>query len=158
MPLTPKQRRFTEEYCVDFNATQAAIRAGYSKRTAYSQGQRLLKHVEIKEAIDKRMDELAMSASEALMRLTQWGRGTVDPFLRADEDGNVYINLGSEGAKENYHLIRKIKQTKATTRFGEDGEREEVRTEFELYDAKDAVKEIAKIRDLYGDNKRKDRS
>jgi phage terminase small subunit len=49
--MTPKQTRFVEEYLVDLNATQAAIRAGYSERTAYSQGQRLLKNVEITDAI-----------------------------------------------------------------------------------------------------------
>ncbi len=38
--LTPKQARFVEEYLIDLNATQAAIRAGYSKKTAKQQGQR----------------------------------------------------------------------------------------------------------------------
>lgn len=51
--LTPKQQRFVEEYLVDLNATQAAIRAGYKERTAYSQGQRLLKNVEIQNAIQQ---------------------------------------------------------------------------------------------------------
>ena len=49
--MTAKQDRFVEEYLCDLNATQAAIRAGYSKKTAYSQGQRLLKKVEMAEAI-----------------------------------------------------------------------------------------------------------
>ncbi len=51
--LTPKQARFVEEYLLDLNATAAAKRAGYSERTAYAQGQRLLKHVEIAAAIQK---------------------------------------------------------------------------------------------------------
>lgn len=45
--LTPKQRLFVREYVKDFNATQAAIRAGYSKKTAASQGERLLRNVDI---------------------------------------------------------------------------------------------------------------
>ncbi len=53
MSLTPKQARFVEEYLIDLNATAAAKRAGYSERTAYAQGQRLLKHVEIAAAIQK---------------------------------------------------------------------------------------------------------
>ena len=53
MALTAKQERFVEEYLVDLNATQAAIRAGYSKKTAYSMGQRLLKNVEVSKAIAK---------------------------------------------------------------------------------------------------------
>lgn len=51
MKLTEKQKRFCEEYIADLNATKAARRAGYSERTAYSQGQRLLKKVEIQSYI-----------------------------------------------------------------------------------------------------------
>lgn len=51
MKLTEKQKRFCEEYIADLNATKAARRAGYSERTAYSQGQRLLKKVEIQKYI-----------------------------------------------------------------------------------------------------------
>ncbi len=43
--LTPKQARFVEEYLIDLNATQAAIRAGYSAKTAEVQGSRLLGNV-----------------------------------------------------------------------------------------------------------------
>jgi len=57
--LTHKQRRFVDEYLCDLNATQAATRAGYSKRTAYSQGQRLLKNVEVDTAIQKAQSERA---------------------------------------------------------------------------------------------------
>ena len=55
--LTDKQRRFCEEYIVDLNATQAAIRAEYSEKTAYSMGQRLLKKVEAQEYIKQLKEE-----------------------------------------------------------------------------------------------------
>ena len=51
MPLTRKQHRFMVEYLVDLNATQAALRAGYSARTAAQQGSRLLKNVDVQAAI-----------------------------------------------------------------------------------------------------------
>lgn len=51
MPITPKQQLFVKEYLVDLNATQAAIRAGYSVKTAGSQAHDLLKKPEIQEAI-----------------------------------------------------------------------------------------------------------
>ena len=51
--LTDKQKRFIEEYLVDLNATQAAIRAGYSEKTAYSIGEENLKKPEIKRAIEE---------------------------------------------------------------------------------------------------------
>lgn len=45
--LNAKQQRFVDEYLVDLNATQAAMRAGYSERTANEQGARLLAHVSV---------------------------------------------------------------------------------------------------------------
>ncbi len=57
MALSEKQKRFVAEYLVDLNATQAAIRAGYSPKTAYSQGQRLLKKDDVQEAIHKGREE-----------------------------------------------------------------------------------------------------
>lgn len=53
MALTAKQKIFVQEYLVDLNATAAAKRAGYSEKTAYSMGQRLLKNVEVQKAIQK---------------------------------------------------------------------------------------------------------
>jgi len=50
--LSQKQEKFWREYLIDRNATQAAIRAGYSKKTAHSQGPRLLENVEIIKRIN----------------------------------------------------------------------------------------------------------
>lgn len=58
LPMTAKQNRFCNEYLIDCNATQAAIRAGYSAKTAYSVGQRMLKNVEVKKYIDERFEKL----------------------------------------------------------------------------------------------------
>lgn len=55
--LTEKQKRFCDEYLIDLNATQAAIRAGYSPKTAYSMGQRLLKDVDLQAIIHQSMRE-----------------------------------------------------------------------------------------------------
>ncbi len=55
--LTDKQKKFVEEYLIDLNATQSAIRAGYSPKTANEQGARLLANVSIQEAISKAMAE-----------------------------------------------------------------------------------------------------
>ena len=55
MALTPKQERFVQEYLVDLNATQAAIRAGYSAKTASRIGPQLLVKTCISEAIQKAM-------------------------------------------------------------------------------------------------------
>jgi len=55
--MTPKQQRFVEEYLVDLNALQAAIRAGYSKKTAEQQGPRLLGNAGVQKAIQTAMQE-----------------------------------------------------------------------------------------------------
>jgi len=57
--LNPKQRRFVDEYLVDLNAKQAAIRAGYSPKTAESQGSRLLSHAKVSEAIQHGQAQIA---------------------------------------------------------------------------------------------------
>ena len=77
--MTPKQKRFCEEYLIDCNATQAAIRAGYSEKTAYSIGQENMKKPEIKAYIDERMSEMQSKtiadATEVLQYLTSVLRG-----------------------------------------------------------------------------------
>ena len=57
--LTPKQKRFVEEYVIDCNATQAAIRAGYSPKTAYSIGQENLKKPEVMKAIAEKQKKVS---------------------------------------------------------------------------------------------------
>ena len=56
--LTPKQQRFVEEYLIDLNATQSAIRAGYSERTAKSIGQENLTKPDIQKAIQEAQNKL----------------------------------------------------------------------------------------------------
>lgn len=77
--LTAKQQRFCDEYLIDLNATQAAIRAGYSKKTAYSIGDENLKKPEIKKYIADRMAEkeaaLIADQDEVLKYLTSVLRG-----------------------------------------------------------------------------------
>jgi len=53
--LTEKQQRFVEEYLIDLNATQAAIRAGYSAKTADQQGSRMLANVKVQQAVSEAM-------------------------------------------------------------------------------------------------------
>lgn len=62
MSLNHKQRRFVAEYLKDSNATQAAIRAGYSKKTAYSVGGRLLKHAEVQRALNGHLEKIEEKA------------------------------------------------------------------------------------------------
>lgn len=62
MALTPKQQRFVDEYMIDLNATQAAIRAGYSERTAAETGYENLRKPQIADEIAKRQQKHAEKA------------------------------------------------------------------------------------------------
>ena len=77
--LSAKQQRFCDEYLIDLNATQAAIRSGYSEKTAYSQGQRMLKNVEVKAYLDSELErirsEKIADATEVMEYLTKVLRG-----------------------------------------------------------------------------------
>lgn len=81
MALRGKQQRFVDEYLIDRNATQAAIRAGYSAKTAYSIGEQNLKKLEVKKAIEEGEKELAernkITQDKVLNRL--WEMATADP-------------------------------------------------------------------------------
>lgn len=67
-PITPKQQRFVEEYLVDCNGTQAAIRAGYSARTANVQASQLLAKLSIQEAIQAARAERARRVEQSTGR------------------------------------------------------------------------------------------
>lgn len=75
MSLTPKQQRFVDEYLVDLNATQAAIRAGYSEKGAEVRGSELLRVRKVAEAIaegkQKRADRLEITQDRVLQELAR---------------------------------------------------------------------------------------
>ena len=77
--LTEKQKRFCDEYLVDCNATQAAIRAGYSKKTAVDIGHENLNKPQLKEYIEARLEQMQSekiaSIKEVLEYLTAVMRG-----------------------------------------------------------------------------------
>ena len=99
--MNQKQQRFADEYLIDTNATQAAIRAGYSKKTAYSQGQRLLKDVEVQDYIKTKAEELQndkiADATEVMVYLTS--------VLRGETSSEVVV---VEGCGDGYSEARTI--------------------------------------------------
>ena len=65
MKLTPKQIRFVDEYLIDFNASRAAIAAGYSSSGAKVQGSRLLTNVNVRRLVERRQDCLLYTSDAA---------------------------------------------------------------------------------------------
>lgn len=118
MALNEKQKIFCEQYMIDLNATQAALRAGYSEKTAHSQGSRLLKHVEVRTRIDElkaeRMEELKLDQQWVLTRLQQISDRAMqqEPVLVWDYASKSMIESGeykfdSNGANKATELIGK---------------------------------------------------
>lgn len=91
--LTPKQQLFVKEYLVDLNATQACIRAGYSKPTANRMGTYLLSNPVLKrliqEGMDKRHEKVRLTADEVLKEIEKLA--LVDFSKAYDEKGNLLL-------------------------------------------------------------------
>lgn len=89
--MSPKRLKFINEYLIDSNATQAAIRSGFSEKTAYSQGQRLLKNVEVAKKIAELQEQARkhseISREEVLGVLAGIIRANIPDYLK--EDGKL---------------------------------------------------------------------
>ena len=70
--LTAKQKRFCDEYLKDLNATQAAIRAGYSEKTANEQGARMLAKVSIQEYIQQFQKQIDQKNIKTVEEVQEW--------------------------------------------------------------------------------------
>lgn len=139
--LSYQRQRFCEEYLIDFNATQAAVRAGYSEDSARQQGFRLLKNADIRAYLDMRMSEAAMPASEVLFHLAEIARGSLDDVI--DEYGNVDLDKARKTGK--IRLIKKMKSRTVTTE-----ESDVVINQVEVYSRVDALRLIGQFHSLFG--------
>lgn len=120
--MTPKQERFCQEYLIDLNGTQAAIRAGYSPKTAGQQGERLLRNVEIAESIQKvisaRSERTQITADYVLSGLQEVAERCMQraPVMvgngknrhhAIDGDGRHIWEFDSSGANKAFELLGK---------------------------------------------------
>lgn len=147
--LTDKQHAFIEHYLTHWNATQAAIDAGYSEKTARVIGPENLSKPAIQAAVQARLAELTMSADEVLTRLTSQARGSLAPFIRRDADGDLYgFDLHET---QPLHLIKKA----SVTRRRQKDDRDEIVTvetiTLELYDAQAALALLGRHHKLFVD-------
>ncbi len=105
MSLTPKQQLFVAEYLVDLNATKAAVRAGYSKKTAYSVGHENLKKPEvaaaIQEAMEARSERTKADQDWIVERLVENVERamTVEPVMVGGVETGEYVYQGNVANK-----------------------------------------------------------
>ncbi|MBP3272596.1 MAG: terminase small subunit [Ruminococcus sp.] len=118
--LTEKQKRFCEEYLIDLNATQAAIRAGYKEKTAYAQGQRLLKKVEAQEYLQELMNERSkrteITADRVLRELAAIAFSDRTELAQVGERGEVNLTPTEKLPDEVKKIIAGIEEGKYGTK------------------------------------------
>ena len=142
--LTPKQQRFVDEYLKDLNATQACIRAGYSKKTAEVIGCNQLSKVKIQQAVQERRNELQAKAQidqegiiKRYMMLTDYH---ITDFF--NDDGTM--KPLSEIPKEKLYAIQGFKTEVKKMKLSDEEIVETLIKEFKLSTKRDALDSLAR--------------
>lgn len=143
--LTAKQKKFVEEYLIDLNATQAAIRAGYSPNTAQEQSSRLLSNVMVKNEIDKAMAERSrrtgISQDRVLRELAKIA------FVNPNDVINFRDATVKMTSEENLATIASVKVKEIPGEYGNATERE-----VKLYDKLRALDLLGKHLGMFKEN------
>jgi len=104
--MTPKQETFVREYLIDLNATQAAIRAGYSERTAEQQGSRLLSNAKVAEAVAAGKSERAAKLDIDALWVLREARSTYEAARQADKLSEAVAALKLVGTHIDVQAFR----------------------------------------------------
>lgn len=120
--LTEKQQRFVDEYLIDLNATQAAIRAGYSAKTADVQGSRMLGNVKVQQAIAEKMAERSrrtgVNQDRVVLELAKIAFVKMTDIV--DSEGRIRSNA----TDDDLSCIESIKYKESDNEYGGSVERE----------------------------------
>lgn len=152
--LLLRHEKFIDEYLQCFNGTLAwqLSHPGCDYDVASQSASRLLRNVKIKDELDRRFSEQAMRKSEIISRLTDQAGATLFPFVKVDDDGNIYFNFKDKEAKKHFHLIKEVKHRKLETYNEKSGEsKEENWVEVKLHDPQKALELLGKYHVLFTD-------
>ena len=120
--LTDKQQRFVDEYLIDLNATQAAIRAGYSAKTADQQGSRMLANVKVKQAVAEkqaqRSKRTGVNQDRVVLELAKVAFAKMTDIV--DSNGKIK----EDASPDNLACIESIKYKGSDNEYGGSVERE----------------------------------
>lgn len=150
---TAKQQRFIEEYPVDFNATKAAQRAGYSKKTSHSIGHENLTKPEIQQAIQKLVGKLSLNAGvtaeRVLAEIAKIGFANLGDYFRISDQGEPYIDL-SDLTDDQMAALQEITVEDFTDGRG-DNSRDVRRVKIKMLDKLNALEKLGKNFALFVD-------
>ncbi|WP_053826058.1 terminase small subunit [Lascolabacillus massiliensis] len=134
--LTARQEKFCYEYVIDLNATQAALRAGYSEKTAYSSGSRLLKNVEIQKFIQTLQADLEKTAGITALKVLKEHKKIAFSDTSMIREGWMTLKAYKELPKEIKDCIQEVATRE--TKYGN-----EIKIKF--YDKQKSLDSISKI-------------
>lgn len=153
MALTPKQERFVAEYLIDLNATQAAIRAGYSAKTAGAVGHENLRKPEIAKAVQEAMkareQRTEITQDRVLQELAKLGFANMHDYMRITPEGEPVADL-SQLSRDQAAAITEFTVEDFTDGRGEDA-RDVRRVKFKLADKRAALVDIGKHLGMFKD-------
>lgn len=142
--MTPKQQRFVDEYLIDLNATQAAIRAGYSVKAAPQEASRLLTNVKVKAAIEAAMaaraERTEITQDTVLQELARIGFSDMRKFATWGPDGVRLVE--SEDLDDAARCVAEVSQTVS---------KEGGSIKFKLHDKPGALIQIGKHLGLFAE-------
>lgn len=160
-PYEDKRARFIDEYLIDLNATQAALRSGYSPRTAYSQGSALLKVPEVRDEVERRLQRASAAANARYEishdrikgELARLAFSNVLDFGVVDSEGGFRFDMSATSRDEAAALSSmKVKRTRRIIGKGEGATViEDVETQFRLSDKRAALVDLGKATGLFSD-------
>lgn len=142
---SPKRDRFVQEYLVDLNATQAAIRCGYSARTANEQGSRLLADVRIRDAVAKAMAERSarteVTADRVIRELAAVAFANMRRYTKV-VDGAPVVAF-EDLSDDDWRAVQSIESEVVLERAGDEFDRIR-KTKFKLHDKLVALEKLGK--------------
>ena len=151
--LTPKQQRFVEEYLIDLNATQAAIRAGYSEKTAKSVGHENLTKPDIAKAIQEAQNKLSerteITQDMVLQELAKIGFSNMLDYVSITNGGDPVTDF-SALTRDQAAAISEVTIEAYTEGRGEDAE-EVKRVKFKLSDKRAALVDMGRHLGMFKD-------
>lgn len=146
MALNARQTAFVEEYLVDMNATQAAIRAGYSERTAAQTASRLLRNVKVQAATqaakEARTERTKITQDAVIEELAKIGFANMADYMKVGKDGDPYLDFSKLTRDQSAALVEVSVEDFVDGR-GEDA-REVRRVKFKLGDKRRSLVDIGK--------------
>lgn len=150
-PMTPKEARFVSEYLVDLNATAAAVRAGYSPKTARTTAQEVLLKPHIAEAVEKakstRLARVTMTQDQVLDELALLAFSSVTNYV-LDGSGNVVLAEGAPAGAER--AIQSVKRRIIRAGRGDDAKTEQEIIEIKLWDKVAPLMRAGRHLDVHG--------